>query len=136
MKFFKPEDFEGRHHVDAGVSGYVIGDGTAKVCADLANAKLEREGKVVTSQQNRSGDWTSWKTWPNENATHETHKALLIAIEPFELCTHPAEKVKCIGGINSTLPWDKPHQFVNAYYQCECGARVKIPDNINFEEVK
>lgn len=120
MKFFKPEDFEGRHHVDAGVSGYVIGDGTAKVCADLANAKLEREGKVVYSTTN--DPW--WKPFGFNN--QPDNKALLIAIEPIEVCSHPAERIfQQNYAVTGGEGFQPGLNVTRAAYLCACGARVK-----------
>jgi len=82
MKFFYPEDFDDR--------------GTAfrlspEECAERANAKLERDGKVVYGDFGRShtlvpsgqGWWTI-----DDKTGRNTHKALLIAIEPIEKCSH------------------------------------------------
>lgn len=106
MKFFTASDF-----VNEGE------DKWEKPClikpyeaADRANAKLEREACLMYKIEN--------KQWVHRDDIYpfgkETHKALLIAIEPLERCSHPTEKVKVV--INYSL---------NNYYKCECGAKVK-----------
>jgi len=83
MKFFKPEEFipaKGRPTKTDSTGTYIpISPFEA---ADAANAKLEREGTPV---------WSHWKGdkpryWgPLENGIfQDTHKALLINIEPIK----------------------------------------------------
>lgn len=105
MKFFKPEDFE-----------IIIGWTNIEACKDvalIANAKLEREGKVVFGAN---------KWWRELELTNQepSHKALLINIEAIEKCSHPIEKIRA----------NDPnviHGFV-----CLCGAKVKPRE---FEEI-
>ncbi len=93
-KFFKLEDFQGTYdHCQFPVLQKYV---------DLANAKLEREGKVVYGFNQIPDSWTY-------NKESDTHKALLICIEPIEKCTHPVKE--CFS-------------FDNGYL-CSCGARVK-----------
>lgn len=103
--FFKPEDFTGTY--------YSYQSTILQVFADKANAKLEREGKIVFSQ---SSDRRYWED-PNDPTTQDASersdlRALLINIEPIEQCTHPTDKVFK----SSNYSFD---------YQCECGAKVK-----------
>ena len=108
MNFFKPEDF--KHSSN---SPLISSD-----AADIANAKLEREGKVVYGYQHDYDE--EWVFHSNESPEEHTHKALLINIEPIAKCEHPKEKVKLEG----TPPI--------AFY-CECGVKVKPT---SFAEVK
>jgi len=102
MKFFKPSDFAGSGH-----------EPFAQYAADEANAKLEREGKVVCGYE-------SIKTWDQVKPDYSnTHKALLINIEPIEKCTHPSEKV----GPYTSM--DVLNNKAEHYFRCECGAKVK-----------
>lgn len=66
MKFFKPEDF-------------VTDDISASAAAARANAKLEREGKVFWGSVDEHESY-----FHIEKDDVDTHKALLINIEPIE----------------------------------------------------
>lgn len=105
MKFFKPEDFL------PGNDFYKItwDDVVRKQLADRANAKLEREGKVVFGIPGAD-------LWEEALYSSSTHTAVLINIEPIEKCTHPAEKV-----VQTTID-----------FQCPCGAKLKPK---TFEEI-
>ncbi len=110
MKFFKPEDLLkiGIHCCEACINDIV----------NFANAKLNREGRVV--YQHNKGPWSQT---PVETFTHDKlidSKALLINIEPVETCTHSKEKV------GDTYQNGMPE------FQYECGAKV-IPKE--FEEI-
>lgn len=76
MSFFKPKDFEG------------LGPITFEA-ARIANAKLEREAKVVYGIQ---GKYYPMNMHPNQN-TDDTHKALLLNIEPINQHKCPTEFV-------------------------------------------
>lgn len=117
MKFFKPEDFE-----DISYKIATLQLAFAAEVAHIANTKLEREGKVVFCGQN------GWANDP-KHADKITHKALLIAIEPIEKCTHPKEKVS---EIQDRIPAGRKIEL-QTYYQCECGVRV-VPES--FREVE
>ena len=73
MKFFKPEDFDD----DAG--GY--GPYCERLAA-LANAKLEREGKVVYSYEPQIGD--NFPLWCGQPGLGDCFKGLLVNIERIE----------------------------------------------------
>lgn len=108
MKFFKPDDFD---------------FDTLEQCANFANAKLEREGKTVYT------DHITDPFWSDENDKYETHKALLINIEPIEKCEHPKNKI-----IRRRVDFSVINQVAtNIIYECECGARVE-PES--FKECK
>lgn len=94
--------------------------------ANAANAKLERESKVVYSYR-PDLTWFTNQTSGSKECTYcggdeieccrfykidpvDTHKALLINIETIEKCTHPEEKIR-------KQEWP--------YGLCECGIRVK-----------
>lgn len=103
MKFFKWEDFLGR-----GIDGASI-----LKAVDAANAKLEREGKIIEIEHGyimgpigKIGETTK---------VSSKSKALLINIETIEACTHPEEKVK--PDVNTI--------FVEHLFKCECGAKLK-----------
>ncbi len=108
MKFFKPEDF-----IEPGAGQFLL---TGEMLASLANAKLEREGRVVYSQDD--GQFATGK-WMEKICSESRHsnKALLINIEPIEKCTHPAEKVHEVFGGRTQ------DQFYG--FECECGIKVK-----------
>ena len=114
MSFFKAEDFI--------FDNYEI---NLKKIADVANAKLEREGKVLYGtipkiSNGRSPEFDGpFQITDND---HVTHKALLINIEPIEKCKHEKEKIKEQRG----LPFYPE-------FKCECGAKVKPT---SFEEVE
>lgn len=97
MSFFKPEDFEGWPH-------------EREQIANLANAKLEREARNVFLNLSREGillDITGFNR-------KQSHKALLINIEPIDKCKHPQEKVEALT-LNS-----QPY-----VYRCKCGVLVE-----------
>ncbi len=105
MKFFKPEDFpQDIDHIRA---------------LEIANAKLEREGKICYS--NDLGD----DFWVQESGDKWKYKALIINIEPLLPCSHPEYKV------NSFIDMTGPEPFYG--FQCECGAKLKPK---TFEEVE
>ncbi len=107
MKFFIASDFEiGRQY-------------TQEEFADLANAKLEREGKVVCTYWNSPGLPDDDSEWTVKEKVGESHyKALLINIEPIEMCTHPSEKIH-------HLCQSDQDEYITIKFECECGARVR-----------
>lgn len=118
MKFFNPEDFNPTN------SSLYMDMKKAKEAADIANAKLEREGKVVYARQYGVGKFDSWSDsgFRSEHEGQCNVKALLINIEPIEKCTHPDKSVKPkqdIGGI---------------WFECQCGARV-VPTEFKEQQV-
>lgn len=124
MKFFKPEDFNYDNPI--GIYSY-------EKMAELANAKLEREGKVMRNTS-INGDVFN-QGWSTARTYGDTHQALLINIEPIEKCTHPKEKVSAIltkeafsKEFGVLLP-----VYKSEHYKCECGAVVEPK---GFEEVK
>lgn len=80
MKFFKPEDFERQCHPEM---GNVLDTWQLALATTLANAKLERDAKVVYCALK-----DTWFSSKEQCQSHETHKALLINIEPIAPCTH------------------------------------------------
>lgn len=108
MKFFSPDDFKDENISD--FSRSAIGSDGRITAAQLANAKLERDGKVVYGENN-IWNWTERKT------KSDSHKALLINIESIEKCTHPKEKVRPIFAISAVDEIE--------YYKCQCGSRVQ-----------
>src|ERR1019366_7203771 len=98
MKFFKPEDFPTtyRNH----------GLRDPEECAEIANAKLEREGKIVYSNE-------AAFTWRFSDESIE-HRAILINIENIEPCTHSLDKVSVMLNTYTNIK----------YYQCKCGIEV------------
>lgn len=118
MKFFNPEDFVLSAHPEIPTDKWV-----QMTVASIANAKLEREGKVVYKINN--GYQLSWNENPLTSLGGEgSLKALLICIEPIEKCKH----IKATAGIDFSFP----HKTIIEYI-CECGARVKPS---SFEEIK
>lgn len=104
MKFFITEDFD-----------LVLSNRSLEVLdsvVKIANAKLERKGKIVYNYRNNlEYGWF-------DTSTSSSHKALLINIETIEKCAHPPEKIQTV----SIVEW-----------QCECGKYVRP---IGFEEIK
>lgn len=128
VNFFKPEDFDDIPINDTWDTSIVAG---------RANAKLEREGKVVFQYQS---DNLIWKEYTNPLLalapdSQNRNRALLINIEPFEKCTHPKDKIRQMNwvepieveGFNPGLNLD------NIIFKCDCGAKV-VPSA--FEEAK
>lgn len=112
MKFFKPEDFEDNYA------------SAAQSIASLANAKLEREGKIINFEK----DYLNNLFYDGKNKkTFFISKALVINIEPIGRCEHPRDKVRWIecGTSGETNIYKQ--------YECECGAKVQPK---KFEEIK
>lgn len=107
MKFFDMTDFSDLWITSGGMSIYPTPMGVA----EKANAKLEREGKIVWAYDISKGHL--WWTDPQDDGI-KNYKALLIGIEKIEVCKHPAEKVSWIN-----------FQGSHHGYGCECGAKVK-----------
>ena len=123
-KFFKPEDFEHPLFSDK----YTL---TINEAVNRANAKLERESKVVYGSNSRL--WTTDPQLPIDrpdlNIKYEgpSHKAFLINIELIEQCTHPKENVQSVWGKDGC---GDPIM----HFECEiCSARVQPK---GFEGVK
>ncbi len=89
MKFFKPEDFSKADYPIPGMSP----DIHPRHAADIANAKLEREGVRVTGVIKNS---TVAVPFGQVLGAVDTHQALLIGIEELpkkpEVCEHESEK--------------------------------------------
>lgn len=131
LEFFKPEDFEGPAALNRWVKhGSYEYTEILKFVSERANQKLESEGKVVTGfyDDPNSGKHPQYESWlfTDKSKPRDSHKALLINIEPIEKCTHPAEKIR-------QMNWSEPVEGFNrgfrvtmdAIFQCECGAKVK-----------
>lgn len=97
MKFFTTDDFAENEWV-------AIPAGQA---ANIANAKLEREGKVVYGLV-----FPSEFLWAENNEPSDTHRALLVCIEEIEKpkCEHACE------GSNVSN---------NRYFCYKCGKELK-----------
>jgi hypothetical protein len=113
VKFFQPEDF------------YVFGQldtlCTPMEAAEIGNAKLEREGRVVFGVSENSMFWTGL-------SDNDTHKGLLVNIQPIEKCSHPVDKVNRKEHYYQhgliTGPKETTHFGTN--YECSlCGKIVK-----------
>lgn len=116
MKFFTTEDF---HRYWMGK----VSTCSSEQAAEAANAKLEREGKVVEVQLGFVGQVYNSNLFSSETKV----KALLINIEPLETCKHPKEKI----GVRSLFKIGVA-DFKDGNYECECGAKVKPKE---FEEI-
>lgn len=94
---------------------------------ERANKIIEQEAKVVYSRKDSSdpNDYRSWVI--NNNSSGNTHKALLVCIEPIVKCDHPPEKVV----LHETS--DPAGEFWNKQFVCSCGAKVR-PNS--FTEIK
>lgn len=120
MTFFKPEDFKKPSH-------YYLDWLTAYVkMVDIANAKLEKHGRVVYLDEDPARYVSSDARYgcSTFQDKEHTHKALLISIEPLKKCTHPEEKVESYY-LEACRPETK-------YFKCECGAKLRIK---SFEEI-
>lgn len=110
MKFFKLEDFTSVDGYDFQIDPY-----TAKVLSDMANAKLEKEGKVVFQHKDDKIIWQEYKN-PFLAMTQDCqgrNKALLISTEHIEECKHEYEKVRLSN-----------HNGPSVRFTCSCGKRV------------
>jgi hypothetical protein len=88
MNFFKPEDFA---RTVFNATGKIDSDITIIDIAQVANAKLEREGKVVYCSSLHLEEITSYKKPLDgggmgcvSNYRNSNYKALLINIEPLQ----------------------------------------------------
>lgn len=126
MSFFEPEDFEEFTRAMAFSDIRVMGADIA----DAANAKINHYGKVIHGRYDGENFY-----YPHAKPSIvDTHKALLIAIEPIEKCKHPEEKIRIQirEGYNLTTGSKLP-LFIDECYLCECGATVKPTQ---FEEIE
>lgn len=136
IDFFKPEDFDKPH--PSGNRGLSV-EYIEKywhyfvLAADFANAKLEREGKVVYSGFS-DNEWTLTPLIGGKSGREDIsqQRALLIDIKPVKKCEHPISKCHLIsaGSDQSEGPYRIEYKTA---YSCECGAKVKPTA---FEEVK
>lgn len=119
MNFFKPDDFGNGEFI------------RVKDFCEIANAKLEREGKVCYQPPGKHETWiTDTETLPH------LKRALLINIEPIEeKCGVDHKKFVCGGCfktfdlVESIKPCE--HHKANVTqdqwtgnYKCDCGAKV------------
>lgn len=113
--------------------------------ANLANAKLEREAKIVYSYR-PDLTWFTNQTIPNKECMYcgrteteccrfykidpvDTHKALLINIEVIKKCKHENVRGTRLGDFEKIAKLSKVMDF----YECvDCGKEVKPK---TFEEV-
>lgn len=124
VNFFKPEDFN-----DYGVRDFSTDSSVRYNVAIAANTKLKREGRVVYGYS-----MSHEEAWTIGKGAIDTHKALLINIEPLQACLHPKEKVKIsIKEGFEKLEGCMVPMYQNESYVCECGARVEPS---GFSEVK
>ncbi len=112
LKFFKPEDFTKDLHPATNMYGFSI---TPEVAADLANNKLEREGKIVYGTEPEDKETYSALYGESKNR-HSTHKALLINIENIERCQHLIEDVVILHDYDS---------YAASTYKCKCGVKLR-----------
>lgn len=117
MKFFEPEDFYTKGEDDT--------RRTPLEACEIANAKLEQKGRIVIGSPE-----TNWDEGGNKI---ETHKALLINIEPIEKCKHPRSKVWLTDEVIRSDLYPNAKRTV---WKCDCSAKVKVPDNMEFEEIE
>jgi len=108
MKFFEPVDFDDL----VPTPSHSENEEFRFKVAEIANDKLEREGRIV--YQTKDSQLSQWTQGTPENAFRI---ALLINIELTEKCTHPSEKVKWAG-----TKWE---YGATPLLECECGAKVK-----------
>lgn len=90
MKFFKPEDFE-----KVRTSPFSGDELLPLLSAELANAKLEREGVRVYGQKDDE-EGCGWTMDEESGHPWATHHALLIGIEelPKKECEHEGYEAK------------------------------------------
>lgn len=118
MKFF--------NYIDFGTEYFGVIH--AADAANIANEKLERNGKVIHGAPGMLVHMGYDKIdipnyWIMSPKGESSHQALLINIEPISPCTHPKEKVQ----VGTLLEYrDSNKQFINEIpYRCECGVTVK-----------
>ena len=122
---FKPEDFE------IGLS--YLNYNESKIACIKAQSVFNKwlsEQKVVFGTLafvGNDGQLTGEK-FELVDKPYQTHKAILVCIEPIENCKHPWSKIKAEVPIEKGF--FKAKEFI--VYQCECGAKVKPS---SFEEV-
>lgn len=106
MKFFTAEDFFPYFslHPNTNMTGAM---------AKLANAKLEKEARVVYRPEDAT------EVWIDNEKDKPTHRALLINIEIIAKCEHK----------NTVI---KSHMF--GLYVCECGAELR--KTVTYTEAK
>jgi hypothetical protein len=120
MKFFETKDFYGVH-LDS-TSDYFI---PLSKAVEMANAKLEREGKIVYSYHPNEGhfvpNWIADKSMFHKEKV--THKAFLINIELIEKCTHSVGAYQ----MGNADPW----KYINedgAFFCSKCGINLKVKE--------
>jgi len=144
MKFFNMSDFSDLWVTSGGLSIYP----TPMNVAEKANAKLEREGKVVGGHETQN---EGFRFTEKPGVFGFTHKALLINIEPIEKSQTKFEKFKELydkglitdAAIEKALnesseatqlckhPAEKVKVKIDMggtfmyEFQCQCGAKVK-----------
>lgn len=91
--------------------------------ANISNAKLEREGIIVTTDEYDPSEKLIYKWYQHQQCVKPIYTALLINVKEIKRCEHNPEKIKQIN--LDLLQMD--------CFQCECGAKVKP---IKFEVVK
>jgi len=118
MKFFDIKDFEYDSH-DFGEMGKFI---RLEYAANRTNEKLEKLAKPAF------GFYQDGFFWAHHDKllSKDTHKVLLISIEPLEKCKHPAEKVESY--------YKKPCDSTSKYFKCECGVIVTAQKFYEVEE--
>lgn len=116
MKFFKPDDF-------ILLNKSLCPNASVRIMlAECANAKLEKDGRVVYGNFYKGKFATGWCS--AESDKWKIEKAILVNIESIsEPCTHPKEKL-------STVSYSYPS--ANNHFICECGAKL---EPIAFEEI-
>lgn len=105
MNFFNPEDF----WLPPGNEFGRLSHSSLSI-VQIANAKLEKEGRVVYAALSRT-----WFESKEQCQGHEVNKALLICVEPTEKCTHPKDSVK--------TEWNEFYKY--ALFECECGKSLQ-----------
>lgn len=120
IEFFKPDDFQYESE----------GRLRSIMAADIANAKLEKEGCLIYCD--KEGGRANWSL----NKTGAKYKALIINIEPIEKCDHPKDKINVL--VNLQKRDINASFFSNPYSEislsCQCGANLDFPSNL--QEIK
>ena len=129
LEILKPADFISQYYLPEDVQRYIAEIGNKKINDWLAYNSKVVQGSILTPL------WGEVPKNPSHFAGMQsviggaapTHKALLICIEPLEVCTHPKEKVKAI----VVEFWQKEPAYSTAEirgYQCDCGVKV-VPNS-------
>lgn len=110
MKFFEASDFTDQNILKECIRLNWHPEEIARMC----NAKLKKDARVVYAYKQADSVFNSFSAWSDRYPAGQTHRALLIAIEPIVKCDHKDVE---------PAVWSLGHP--DWYMMCKCGAKVK-----------